>query len=177
MNDGGRIVSENTNTNAKANADGAADNPGVIARPPLLYLTMLVVGVVIGLFEPLPVFASGWQGAHIDAGALLLIGGAALAAVCFQRFARAGTNVPTTLPAKALVTDGPYRVSRNPIYLALTTIYFGIALLLNSGWILLLAIPLLITMRYGVIAREERYLENKFGDVYRTYCEKVRRWI
>ncbi len=165
------------NANAKASAGGAVDNPGVIARPPLLYLTMLVLGFVIGLFEPLPVFGSGWQVAGIGAGTLLLIVGAALAAVCFRRFARAGTNVPTTLPAKALVTDGPYRVSRNPIYLALTTIYFGIALVLNSGWILLLAIPLLVTMRYGVIAREERYLENKFGDAYREYRKKVRRWI
>jgi protein-S-isoprenylcysteine O-methyltransferase Ste14 len=153
------------------------DNPGVVMRPPLLYLTMLALGWGFGLFEPLPLATSGGRAALVGAGAALFVAGVVLAMLCFRRFSSAGTNVPTTLPTKALVTAGPYRFSRNPIYLALTSIYFGIALLLNSGWILILAIPLLVTMRYGVIAREERYLEAKFGDAYRAYKDKVRRWL
>lgn len=157
------------------NSDG--DNPGVVMRPPLLYGLMLVLGIGFSFFEPLAVFGPGWRMAYLGLGALLLVVGVALAIACFRRFATAGTNVPTTMPTKALVTAGPYRFSRNPIYLALTAIYFGAGLLLNNGWIFLLAIPLLVTMRYGVIAREEQYLGKKFGEAYRDYCNSVRRWL
>lgn len=151
------------------------DHPRVVARPPFLYLSFLVAGVVVGLFSPLPLVDEP-QPVRI-AGGLLLLAGVALMSLCLRRFSAAGTNVPTYLPVKALVVEGPYRLSRNPIYVGMTAIYVGVGLLLNSGWVLILAIPLLLVMRYGVIAREERFLEEKFGAPYRDYKTRVRRWL
>jgi len=80
-------------------------------------------------------------------------------------------------PTTALVTEGPFRYSRNPIYVALTLLYVGVALLINALWILLLVVPALMALRYGVIAREEAYLTQKFGDAYHQYTTQVRRWL
>jgi protein-S-isoprenylcysteine O-methyltransferase Ste14 len=80
-------------------------------------------------------------------------------------------------PTTALVTVGPFRYSRNPIYMALTLLDVGVALLINALWILLLVIPAVLVLRYGVIAREEAYLTRKFGDAYRQYTTQVRRWF
>jgi protein-S-isoprenylcysteine O-methyltransferase Ste14 len=80
-------------------------------------------------------------------------------------------------PTTALVTEGPFRYSRNPIYVALTLLYVGVALLINALWILLLIVPAVLVLRYGVIAREEAYLARKFGDAYRQYMAQVRRWL
>ncbi len=92
-------------------------------------------------------------------------------------FRRAGTPIPTTQPTRVLVLTGPYRYSRNPVYLAMTVLYVSLALAFGGAATLLLLAPLLLVVRYGVIAREERYLERKFGDDYRAYKSHVRRWI
>jgi protein-S-isoprenylcysteine O-methyltransferase Ste14 len=81
------------------------------------------------------------------------------------------------MPTKALVTDGLYAYSRNPIYIALTLIYLGLTIAANSVWSIVFLVPILVIIRYGVIAREERYLERKFGDAYAEYRKRVRRWI
>lgn len=88
----------------------------------------------------------------------------------------AGTNVDPTRPTTAIVTSGPFRLSRNPIYVALTLLYLGLTLTLDTWWGILLLIPLLITMHIGVVLREERYLEEKFGDPYRRYRAEVARY-
>jgi protein-S-isoprenylcysteine O-methyltransferase Ste14 len=75
------------------------------------------------------------------------------------------------------VTDGPFRYTRNPIYVALTLFYLGIGVVLNALWVLLLIVPLIVVMQLGVITREERYLERKFGDEYLRYKARVRRWL
>ena len=90
---------------------------------------------------------------------------------------RAGTNIRPDQPTLAIVSDGPFRFTRNPLYLALTGLYAGIALLVNALWPLLLLAPVLAVLRWGVIAREERYLEAKFGEAYRAYRSRVRRWV
>ena len=105
------------------------------------------------------------------------LAGAGVMAMAMRGFKAAGTNVQTVLPATALVTTGIYARSRNPIYVALTTIYLGLALALNAVWALGLLVPVLVVMHYGVIRREERYLERKFGDAYRDYSARVRRWL
>jgi len=153
---------------------GAADTAGVAIRPPVLYLGTLLFGGLIDLVfpAPLPIFAG-----RLPTAGLALALGLALLALCFRRFKAAGTNVPTWMPTTALVISGPYRFSRNPIYLALTLAYLGLALGYGSWWPVVLLAPVLIVMRFGVIGREERYLEAKFGDAYRAYCESVRRWI
>ncbi len=90
---------------------------------------------------------------------------------------QAGTNVPTPLPGTALVRDGIYGHSRNPIYLGLTLVFLGLAALFNSLWFLALLPVVLAVMRYGVIAREERYPTCKFGDAYLKYKSRIGRWI
>ena len=80
-------------------------------------------------------------------------------------------------PTTALVTEGPFRYSRNPIYVALTLLYLGVASLVNALWILLLVMPVLLIIRYGVIAREDVYLTWNFGEAYRQYMAQVQRWL
>ncbi len=92
-------------------------------------------------------------------------------------FRRVGTQVSPLRPSTALATGGIYRYTRNPLYVSLAFIYLGIAAAMNGLWLLLLAVPLLVAIRYGVIAREERYLEAKFGEDYRQYKRRVRRWM
>lgn len=154
--------------------NAAAGNAGVIARPPLLYLGTLILGIGLDLLVParLPGEELRWVLA-----AALGLAGLGLLFLCFRRFQAAGTNVPTWMPTTALVVAGPYRYSRNPIYLAVTAIYLALALVYGSWWPLVLLPPLLIVMRYGVIGREERYLEARFGDAYRAYRSSVRRWL
>ncbi len=98
-------------------------------------------------------------------------------ATAIRQFRAAGTNVETWRPTEAIVTRGVYARTRNPIYLAMLAIYTGIALGVDSAWLLALVIPLALVLRYGVIAREERYLEAKFGEPYRAYRATVRRWL
>lgn len=90
---------------------------------------------------------------------------------------RAGTSVNPTQPTTTLILEGPYRFTRNPIYLGMTALYMGIAILANTLWPILLLPGALFVMTRGVIEREEAYLERKFGEQYVTYKEKVRRWI
>ncbi|MAG97313.1 MAG: isoprenylcysteine carboxylmethyltransferase family protein [Rhodospirillales bacterium] len=153
---------------------GGQDRPGVIARPPLIYLTFLAAGLGLDYGWPAPFMADA---ARYPLGGALAALGVALAVLSFRRFRGAGTNVQTWKPSTALVIEGPFRFSRNPIYVALTLIYCAIGVAADSGWVLVLVVPLLAVMRYGVIAAEERYLEAKFGDAYRHYKGRVGRWL
>jgi protein-S-isoprenylcysteine O-methyltransferase Ste14 len=92
-------------------------------------------------------------------------------------FWRAGTTLMPNRPASRLVVEGPYRFSRNPMYLGLTTLYLGVALMLNSVWVLALLPGVLLLLQTGVIRREERYLEGAFGPGYQAYRTRVRRWL
>jgi protein-S-isoprenylcysteine O-methyltransferase Ste14 len=150
---------------------------GVIARPPLLFLGALLLGFVADRLLPLPfsvptIGLAGW----IVGGALILIG-LALAAAGMRNFLRAGTPVPTTEPTRALVTTGIHGWTRNPIYLGMFLSYAGVGIAAGSLWILVLGLPLAVAIRYGVVAREEAYLERRFGDAYRAYKARVRRWL
>jgi protein-S-isoprenylcysteine O-methyltransferase Ste14 len=150
---------------------------GVIARPPFLFLGALLLGLAADHLLPLPIAVPGaglvrW----IIAGSLILIG-LALFAAGIRNFSRAATPVPTNEPVRALVTTGIHGRTRNPIYLGMLLVYGGIGLAARSPWILTLALPLAITIRDGVVAREEAYLERRFGDAYRDYKARVRRWL
>ena len=150
------------------------DHPGVITHPPFIYITELIAGALVHLVYPLPL-ASGearWitAGLLIALGIVIVLGGARI-------FRGAGTNIETNKPSTTVVTHGLYRFSRNPIYIGLTTLYLGLAYVANSWWTLILLIPVILIMRWGVIAREERYLEAKFGEAYVTYKARVRRWL
>jgi protein-S-isoprenylcysteine O-methyltransferase Ste14 len=153
---------------------------GVIARPPLLFLAALLLGFAADhlLRLPFPVARTGWVHwiSAINAGVLILVGIAVFAA-SMRNFSRAATPVQGTRPTRALVTTGIHGWSRNPIYLGMFLVYLGIGLVVRSPSILLLAVPLAITIHYGVVAREEAYLEQRFGDAYREYKARVSRWL
>jgi protein-S-isoprenylcysteine O-methyltransferase Ste14 len=150
---------------------------GVIVRPPRLFLAVILLGLGLDRVLPLPFGAhKGGAGHWIVAISLLGIG-LALATAAIRDFGRAGTPVPTIEPTRALVTTGPHGWSRNPIYLGMLLIYAGVGVAARSSWMLVLVVPLMITMRYGVVAREEAYLERRFGDDYRAYKARVRRWL
>ena len=153
---------------------GKPDNPGAITHPPFLYGGALAAGALLDWLIPLPMLAAG---TGMMPGVVLIVLALALAAWCFVLFRRAGTNVPTSRPSTAIVTDGPYRFSRNPIYVALTALSVGVALWANSWWMLGLLIPTFVIMNIGVIDREERYLAAKFGDEYLAFKARVRRWL
>ena len=112
----------------------------------------------------------------IIAGVVVVIG-LTLATAGIRNFTRAATPVPTTQPTCALVTTGIHVYTRNPIYLGLFLVYTGIGLVVRSPWILILMLPLALMIRYGVVAREEAYLERRFGDAYEAYKTRVRRWL
>lgn len=147
---------------------------GVIAPPPLIFAAFAVIAWGLGHWYQVPVFAGAarWLVAGILCLAGLAIGGAAL-----LHFSRRGTHVRPDRPALALATGGIYRYSRNPMYLAATLIYLALSAVDNNAWFLLCLWPLLAVMTWGVIGREERYLERRFGRDYRDYRERVRRWF
>ena len=111
------------------------------------------------------------------AGAVLFVASGYLVHHAHAAMARAGTNVFPTRPALALVETGPFRRSRNPIYIALLGVCLAVALWVDSLVMLLLIVPVAAVLHWGVVLREERYLEAKFADAYRAYCARVRRWI
>ena len=154
--------------------DSTQDNSGVVAPPPLIYAGALAVELLVHRFFPVKFFPR--TGARL-LGGLFTAMACVLALSGMREMRRAGTTVNPTQLATALVTGGPFRLTRNPLYLALTLLYTGIALLLNSLWAIIPLPGVLIVIRYGVIDREERYLERKFGQQYLSYKARVRRWI
>ena len=150
---------------------------GVIARPPFMFLGSLLAGFLVNWLLPLP-FPVAWAStlSWIIAGLLILVGISVFVAG-IRNFTGAGTPVPTNEPTRALVTTGIHGITRNPIYLGMFLIYAGIGIAAQNLWILILLVPLAIAMRYGVVAREETYLEKLFGEAYRDYKIRVRRWI
>lgn len=158
--------------------DTAADTCGAVVRPPRLFLGGLILGIGLDQVWPVALSPGGLPGAaRYLGGAVLVAAAIALAGYAMRGFSAAGTNVPTVLPATALVTSGPHGFSRNPIYVAMAMLYAGISVLFDSALILALLAPIMLVMRVGVIAREEAYLERKFGDDYRRYKARVRRWL
>jgi protein-S-isoprenylcysteine O-methyltransferase Ste14 len=159
-----------------AGGAGAPDVAGVIALPPLIFLGFLAAAAVLETVVPLPVLATYVFPRYL-AGAALAVAGFLSIFMATARFQAAGTNIPPTLPATALVVDGIYQRTRNPIYLGMTLVYLGVSLAAGSVWAIGLVIPLVWVINAGVIAREERYLERKFGEAYRAYKGRVRRWV
>jgi protein-S-isoprenylcysteine O-methyltransferase Ste14 len=164
---------------AVSTATGAAgDHPDVIARPPRIAYLFLGIGVILGWLWPLPLLPAGSPATlRYGVGGGLVALGLVVMTLAVRAFRNAGTNVETPKPATALVTDGIYARSRNPMYVALGLIFAGIAALADNGWLGLLLVPFLGVLRIGVIAREERYLERKFGARYRAYRARIRRWL
>jgi protein-S-isoprenylcysteine O-methyltransferase Ste14 len=156
------------------NPPPTADHPGVIAMPPLLFLGFLAAGILLHLVWRIPVADSI---ATRLGGVVLLLTGISLVAWGRRTMLRAGTNIRPTQPATALVVTGPFRYSRNPLYIALLLLYAGIALAVGTLWPFVLLAILLPLLHWGIVRREERYLERKFGEAYARYRAVTRRWI
>jgi len=142
--------------------------------PPLLYGIAFAVVLAVRWFWPMPIFEDA---VGLWPGRALVVLAVAIAIWGRNALRAAGTNVNPSLPTTAIVTSGPFRFSRNPLYMALTLLYLGLALAVNTWWGIVVLVPLLILMHRGVVLREERYLEAKFGESYRQYCSKVRRYL
>jgi len=139
-----------------------------------VYLISLVSGAVIQLATPLPFLPGTLAGA---VGPPLVGVAIALFSYSVAKFRAAGTPVPARKPTTVIVRTGPYRFSRNPIYLAFSLLQLGIAIWVNSVWLLATLVGAVALIHYVVIPREEQYLERKFGAQYLGYKASVRRWL
>lgn len=157
-------------------SDASDRGPGILFPPPLLFVAGFAVGWLLGRVWPL------WAGSAVNpiiemAGAVIAGAGLAIAAWAMATFALARTAIMPDRAASTLVTHGPYRYSRNPMYVSMTLLYIGLALTTRIWWALLLLPAVLVVLSRVVIAREERYLSNAFGDSYAQYMQRVRRWF
>lgn len=154
-------------------AEHSKDSPKIISFPPLVFLAALAIGWLVNwvfpvfrLPDPIPI-----------AGGILIVAGVALGLWGVRTMHRAGTAVRPRRPVTALVTDGPFRYTRNPLYVALVAIYVGIALSSGVLWLFVTLIPALWALRWKIVKGEEQFLEMKFGAAYRAYKARVRRWV
>lgn len=157
---------------------GAGDNAGIICPPPLIFAAFLLLAIALNAVWPVAIV-----GADLSDGARRLVASLPadlaliIAVIAFVQFRKHGTPVRPDRPTTALVTTGPYRYSRNPLYVSLTLVYLAIALALDNFWAFVLIVPVLMFVHIRVIAREEVYLERKFGAPYLEYRARVRRWL
>jgi len=145
----------------------------VLARAPIVYLASILAGFGLNTVWPVEVFPRAIK----SLGGLLTVLAVALFVLSVREFRRARTPIRTRKPVTAVIRTGPYRFSRNPIYLSFTLLQLGLGTWANSAWVVGMLIPTLVLMSYGVIAREERYMAQKFGEEYLRYTAAVRRWI
>lgn len=152
------------------------DHANVVVRPPVLWIVLVAAGYGIDrLLAPLPFLPAGFPAVWVGVAIWLL--GFALAAVAIAQFRRAGIDVSTGTPTEKIADTGVFARSRNPIYVGAHIGTIGAAIALNSLWILATLVPFYLVIRYGVVAREEAYLERTFGQAYLDYKARVRRWI
>lgn len=155
----------------------ARKSPGVHYPPPILYVVGFGIGWLLHRAWPLALFSSGRSAGAVLSGWLLIGLALLMLTVALITFLRHRTGIYPNKPATAIVRSGLYRFSRNPMYVALAILYAGIVLLTNLLWPLLLLPLVLLVLQKAVIAREERYLKETFGESYEEYCRQVRRWI
>ena len=153
-------------------ADARVNDPGVRFPPPIVYLAAVLIGAAFDRIVPIQLFPAGltgWLG-----GALVLLA-LAISGLSFREFIKVKTSIRPDRPASALVTTGPFRYSRNPMYLSLSMLQLGVGIWMNSVWVVVLLMPVIALIRWCVIEPEERYLIGRFGQVYLDYQAKVRR--
>jgi len=153
------------------------DHADVVVKPPLLFVGALSLGCLLSWIVPLGPGLGSANARALAAGGSLALVGLALFAVSVREFRRAGTSVVPGEPSTVLLEGGPYRYTRNPIYISFVIFYFGLAIMLTSAWMLVLLIPVLIILQRGVVKREEAYLQAKFGAAYGKYQARVPRWL
>jgi protein-S-isoprenylcysteine O-methyltransferase Ste14 len=150
------------------------DRANVVAFPPLLFGSTFLVGLLLRFIFPTPLLP---RFTAISIGLLLTIIGVLVLLLAFRQMIQNKTTIHPAGKTTTIVSNGLYRYTRNPMYLALTFIYAGLSIIANAFWGLLLLVPLLIVVQKGIIEREELYLTRKFGDEYLRYKAQVRRWL
>jgi len=152
------------------------DNAGVIAFPPLIWLVGAIVSALVRFFlVHLPITAN--YGVCLACGILFIVLAPTIALSALVTMLRAGTNVDPGKPALTVVRGGPFRFTRNPMYLALCFVQIALGFFWNDWITLAVVIPLFLILHFGVVLREEHYLEAKFGEEYLAFKRSVRRWI
>ncbi len=150
------------------------DHAGIITHPPLFYITAALIGVGIDYIVPL---SFGFGGGTTAAAIIIFILGLLIAGMSGRKFASDKQSPSVHAPTTSIYTSGIYAYTRNPMYLGVMLWMAAAALYFDKLWILIMCVPLILFMNKVVIEKEEAYLEDKFGDEYRTYKAKVRRWI
>lgn len=148
-------------------------NLGII-RPPFVYLAVIALGLLLHFVWPVRLVP---RPVSMPLGVIAVLLAGALFLYAVRTFWTAGTPVPGNRPTTAIVRTGPYRWSRNPIYLSFSLLQLGVALWVNSLWLLVTLMPAVALMSFVVIPREERYLESRFPSDYLPYKASVRRWL
>ena len=165
-------------TDAAANGTTATlDRPDILVFPPVIPLSTLAISCVLQWLVPLGLIEGIDQGWRIGCGAIILVAGLLATIVGRRTLLRHGTNVNPLQPTTALVTDGIFRRTRNPLYVGIIVTQYAVALIFALDWLLLLIVPSWVVLHFAVVVREERYLERKFGDAYRRYKERVPRYL
>jgi protein-S-isoprenylcysteine O-methyltransferase Ste14 len=151
-----------------------ADHPGVIAFPPLIFVGCAIAGGLFQLMFPLRIMNAS---VARTLGIVLASIAGCLSIWAFRVMKANGTNVRPDQPATTIVRGGPFRFTRNPMYLSLCLLQLALGLSLNAWFLLLFLIPLALILHFGVVRREESYLEAKFGEPYLALKREVRRWL
>jgi protein-S-isoprenylcysteine O-methyltransferase Ste14 len=157
--------------------DTAVDRPDIIVFPPVIPLSTLAISCVLQWLVPLGLIANIDRGWRIGLGTIIVVAGLLTTSAGRRALVRHGTNVNPSQPTTALVTDGVFRRTRNPLYVGVSVALCGIALIFALDWLLLLMVPSCVILHFAVVRREERYLERKFGEAYRRYQERVPRYL
>lgn len=147
-----------------------------ILPPPYIFLGPLLIGVGLNIIFPLRIFFGNFSNWRFFLAAILALGGISLLFWAVKTLFRSGVD-PRFKPVGGIVSEGPFRVTRNPMYVSFTLIYLGVAAGFNALWPMLFLPIILPVLYYGVVRREEAYLEKTLGEEYKKYRTKVRRWL
>jgi protein-S-isoprenylcysteine O-methyltransferase Ste14 len=167
------MTGEDGSDNAKTGMVPEVANLGIV-RPPLVYLGAIALGLLLHFAWPVRLVS---RAVSVPLGGTAVPGAVALFLYAVRTFRTAGTPVPGNRPTTTIVRTGPYRYSRNPIYLSFSLLQLGVAFWVNSFWLLVTLIPAVALMSFVVIPREEQYLETRFPSDYLPYKASVRRWL
>ncbi len=150
------------------------ESEGLLPPPPIIFLVFLLAGIAINRFWPWAFVTSGLR---FPIGVPIVFLSFALFGLVLREFSKAESSVDHRKPTRELITSGPFRYSRNPIYVSMVMLSLGIAVLVNNFWIVLMTVPAAVAVHFLVIHKEEAFLAEKFGDEYRRYRASVRRWV
>ncbi len=153
------------------------DSAEIVAKPPVIYGIPLLIGILLNSFFSLKIFPEGTSTSLLILSWILVVFGFFIAGWVLSIFLKKGEDISPDRPTKIIITNGPFRFSRNPVYLSLNIVYFGISLILNNLWLIIFWPFAFLILRYGVVSKEEQYLERKFGKKYLVYKKRTRRWF